>query len=103
MLAIIPMYMAPGTYRYYGVLGPLVAWQLVFFLIAADPKRYRPIMIPAILEKALWILTLIVFFVQGRITTVEVLGGTIPHGVLGVLFAIAFFLTHANPPSTQAT
>lgn len=93
LLAIIPMYMAPGTYRYYGVLGPLVAWQLVFFLIAADPKRYRPIMIPAMLEKALWVLTLIFFFMQGKLTTAEVLGSTVPHGVMGVLFVTAFILT----------
>jgi hypothetical protein len=90
------MYMAPGTYRYYGVLGPLVAWQLVFFLIAADPKRYRPIMVPAMLEKTLWVLTLVVFYVRGTITTAEVLGGTIPHGVLGALFVAAFFLTARN-------
>ncbi|HME59170.1 MAG TPA: hypothetical protein VKF63_12585 [Terracidiphilus sp.] len=101
LLAIIPMYMAPGTYRYYGVLGPLVAWQLVFFLIAADPKRYRPIMIPAMLEKALWVLTLVFFFVQGKITTAAVLGSTVPHGLLGVLFAIAYFRTRALPSSAQ--
>lgn len=103
LLAIIPMYLAPGTWRYYGVLGPLVAWQLVFFLIAADPVRYRLIMIPAMLEKALWVLTLIVFYSQGQMRTVEVVGGTIPHGLLGALFVAAFFKTRLRPPSGQAT
>jgi len=103
ILAIIPMYLAPGTWRYYGVLGPLVAWQLVFFLIAADPQRFRPIMIPAMLEKVLWVLTLIVFYGQGKMRTVDVVGGTIPHVLLGVLFAIAFFKTRVGPPSAQAT
>jgi len=93
LLAIVPMYMAPGTYRYYGVLGPLVAWQLVFFLIASDPMRHRPIMIPAMLEKAFWVLTLIVFYGRGAISMREVLGGTIPHGVLGLLFLVAFLKT----------
>ncbi len=103
IFAIVPMYLVPGTWRYYGVLGPLVAWQLVFFLIAADPKRFRPIMIPAMLEKALWVLTLIVFYSQGQMRTVEVVGGTIPHGLLGVLFVIAFFKTRLRPPAAQAS
>ncbi len=99
LLAIIPMYMAPGTYRYYGVLGPLVAWQLVFFLIASDPLRYRPIMLPAMLEKALWVLTLIFFYFRGTITPVQVLASTIPHFLLGSLFVAAFFKT-AQPRSS---
>ena len=103
ILAIIPMYMAPGTWRYYGVLGPLVAWQLVFFLVASDPKRYRPIMLPAILEKTLWVLTLIVMHTQGKMTQIELLGGTIPHGLLGVLFVIAYFQTRTISPSAQAS
>ena len=103
ILAIIPMYMAPGTWRYYGVLGPLVAWQLVFFLIAADPKRYRPIMIPAMLEKALWVFTLIVLYSQGQMRTVEIVGSTIPHGLLCVLFAIAYVRTRAVPSPAPET
>jgi hypothetical protein len=101
LLAIVPMYMAPGTYRYYGVLGPLVAWQFVFFLIAVDPGRYRPIMVPAMLEKALWVLTLVVFYLRGTITTVEVLGSTIPHGLLGALFVAAFLLTAQRDSATK--
>ena len=93
LLAMIPMYMAPGSYRYYGSLGGLVAWQLAFFVIATDPKRYRPIMLPALMEKLLWMLTLITIYLHGRMTSAEVLGGTIPHGLLGILFAAAFFKT----------
>lgn len=58
ILAMIPMYLAPGSYRYYGSLGGLVAWQFAFFVIATDPKRYRLIMIPALMEKLLWVLPL---------------------------------------------
>jgi hypothetical protein len=28
-----------------------VAWQIVFLIISRDPIRYRPLMIPAVLEK----------------------------------------------------
>lgn len=37
ILAMIPMYLAPGSNRYYGSLGGLVAWQFAFFVIATDP------------------------------------------------------------------
>lgn len=103
LLAMIPMYLAPGSYRYYGSLGGLVAWQFAFFVIASDPRRYRPIMIPALMEKLLWVLTLIVIYVRGGITSTEVLGGTIPHGLLGVLFVIAVFKTRVEPPLAKSS
>ncbi len=34
LLAMIPMYLAPGSFRYYGSLGGLVAWQFAFFVIS---------------------------------------------------------------------
>src|SRR5262245_55352144 len=37
---------------FYGFLGVAVSWQVAFLLIAQDPARYRPLMIPAALEKA---------------------------------------------------
>jgi len=100
LLAMIPMYLAPGSYRYYGSLGGIVAWQFAFFVIATDPIRYRWMMIPALMEKLFWVLALVVCYVQGRMTLAEVSGGTIPHGLLGVLFVIAFFKTPRKAPST---
>ena len=102
ILAMIPMYLAAGSHRYYGSLGGLVAWQFAFFLIATDPKRYRPMMIPALMEKLLWVLTLIVLYLQGRMTSGEVAGATVPHGLLGVLFVVAFFKTPRGAPSVRA-
>jgi hypothetical protein len=103
ILAMIPMYLASGSYRYYGSLGGLVAWQFAFFVIATDPRRYRPMMIPALMEKLLWVLTLITVYLQGRMTAAEVAGGTIPHGLLGVLFVIAFFKTQREAPPARAS
>ncbi len=93
VIALIPMYLASGSYRYYGSLAGLVAWQVAFFMIAWDPKRFRPMMIPAVIEKLLWVLTLIFLYLQGRLNSVELAGATIPHGVLGALFIGAFFKT----------
>lgn len=96
------MYMAPGTFQYYGSLGGLVAWQIAFFVIAADPVRYRLMLIPAMLEKFLWAGTLIWIYFQGGIPLAMLAGSTIPHGALGLLFFAAFLRTGGNQ-STKRT
>ena len=96
LLAMVPMYLADGSYRYYGSLGALVAWQIAFFVIASDPTRHRVMMVPATLEKLLWVGTLVVLYYRGRLTSREVLGGSIPHGILGALFVAAFTTTRSS-------
>jgi hypothetical protein len=48
---------------YYGFLGLGIAWQIGFLVIGRDPARFRPMMIPAVLEKFI--------FVLGRRDTLE--------------------------------
>jgi len=95
---MVPMYLVEGSYRYYGSLGGLVAWQFGFFVIASDPQRFRTMMIPATLEKLLWVATLTIFYLKGHLTSPELLGSTIPHGILGALFVVAFFKTPPMQP-----
>ena len=95
-LALVPLYMKPGDAMYYGFLATLVAWQVAFFMIGADPKRLRPMMIPAVLEKALWILTMAVLYFKGKTTAVDLIGSSAIHGLLGVLFVIAFLKTRQH-------
>jgi len=39
----------PGFY--YGFVGVALAWQVAFAVIARDPARLRPMMIPSMVEK----------------------------------------------------
>lgn len=39
---------------FYGFIGVCIAFQLVFYMIARDPIRYRPLMLCAVAEKALF-------------------------------------------------
>src|ERR1700686_4232784 len=55
----------PGFY--YGFVGTALAFQFVFLLIARDPIRFRPIMIPSVLEKFAYGATLMVLFLQRRL------------------------------------
>lgn len=92
-LALVPLYRQPGEPMYYGFLATLAAWQVAFFFIGWNPKRFRLLMIPAILEKALWMATLLVFFLKGRTTFSELALNAATHGLLGVLFIVAFIRT----------
>ena len=77
---------------YYGFIGVTIAWQILFLIISNDPLRYRVMMIPAVLEKAVFITPVIILFLQGRIAPITLA----PAGldlVLGTLFVIAFLKT----------
>jgi hypothetical protein len=43
-----------------------MVWQLAFILIARDPIRFRPMMIPAILEKLVYSIPVIILVLQKR-------------------------------------
>ena len=77
---------------YYGFIGVAVAWQLAFLVIAHDPVRFRPLMLPAIVEKASFGVAAIVLFALGRIHPL-VLAPSSVDLVLGGLFVIAYVKT----------
>jgi hypothetical protein len=79
---------------YYGFVGTVVAFQVAFLVIATDPVRYRPLMIPAILEKAFFALGMPVLYLQHRIPTLVLVFSQIDL-VLGILFAVAWVRTSA--------
>lgn len=76
---------------YYGFVGAGLAFQLVFFVIGSDPIRFRPMMIPAALEKFSYGTALIVLFLQHRLHAADLTFGCVDL-VFGVLFLLAFSL-----------
>lgn len=77
----------PGFY--YGFVGVAIAWQIAFFVIAADPVRLRPIMIPAVLEKIGFGVAMLVLYLQHSVRNAD-LGFGIVDLVFALLFLIAF-------------
>jgi hypothetical protein len=80
---------------YYGFLAITLAWQLGFLIIGRDPVRLRPMMIPAILEKALYVITLVALYAAGRLELGQIGPGG-PDAVLGCLFIAAYFKTRTT-------
>ena len=78
--------------HFYGFVGVALAWQVLFVVIARDPVRYRPAMLPAILEKLSFGVPAVVLFAQGRLATL-VFGAGLLDLVLALLFLVAYRLT----------
>src|SRR3989442_545286 len=80
----------PGFF--YGFVGVALAWQIAFVFIATDPARYRPFMIPSVLEKVSYGAAVVTLVLQGRMHNLDlVFAGT--DLLLGLFFVIAFFKT----------
>lgn len=77
---------------YYGFLGVAVAWQVAFLFISRDPLRHRPLMIPAVLEKAGFGIAAVVLYLQGRIPTLLLAFGGLDL-LLGAAFLLAYLKT----------
>ena len=93
---------------FYGFICVAVAWQVLFLVLSRDPVRYRPMMIPAMLEKIGFPIAVVVLYLQERLSPtifVPAAGDLI----LLVLFFIAYKSTRDSSrsgiptPSPSAT
>jgi hypothetical protein len=77
---------------YYGFVGVALAWQVLFLILARDPVRYRPMMIPTMMEKAAFGVAAVILFLTGRLAPALLLAGIFDL-ILGTLFIIAYAQT----------
>lgn len=80
----------PGFY--YGFLSAGLAWQFAFLVIARDPVRFRTMMLPSMLEKFGYAVSLAALYFQRRLHGSD-LGFAGVDFVFGVLFVAAFLTT----------
>jgi hypothetical protein len=86
----------PGFF--YGFVGLALAWQFAFLLIATDPARYRPLMLPSMFEKFSFGIAVVVLVLQARMHPSDLIFAATDL-LLGVLFVIAYLQTprqHGN-------
>ena len=83
----------PGFF--YGFVGAGLAWQIAFLFISRDPVRFRPLMIPSMIEKFSFGIAVVVLVLQQRMHATDlVFAGT--DLLLGVLFVAAYLRTPAR-------
>lgn len=90
-------YAPPTAYPqfFYGFLSVALAWQIAFLVIGSNPARFRALMIPSIIEKLGYVVTLLVLHGQARISTADAMPA-VPDLLLGILFIAAFAKTSAS-------
>src|SRR5262245_10459749 len=74
---------------YYGFVGVTLAFQFLFLIIASDPVRFRPTMLPALVEKATFAFAILFLYLDGRIAPIW-LGFAAMDGTWLLLFLIAY-------------
>lgn len=77
---------------FYGFVGVALVWQIAFAFIARDPIRFRPMMIPAILEKLVYSIPVIVLVLQKRMNPADLMFSATDL-ILGALFLAAYLRT----------
>ena len=77
---------------FYGFIGVALAWQIAFIFIARDPIRFRPMMIPAILEKLVYSIPVIILVLQKRTNPTDLMFSATDL-TLGALFLAAYLRT----------
>ena len=80
----------PGFY--YGFAGCALAWQIAFLFIGANPARFRPMMIPSVVEKFTYGVAVVVLVMQGRTNQRDLLFAATDI-TLGLLFMVAYVKT----------
>lgn len=83
----------PGFY--YGFVGLGLAWQIAFLVIAWEPMRLRPMMIPSMVEKFSYGIAVVALVMQGR-TRASDLVFAATDLVLGALFVTAYVQTRGG-------
>jgi hypothetical protein len=86
---------------FYGFIGAGLAWQAAFILIATNPSRYRPLMIPSVFEKFSYGIAVVILVMQHRMRSSDLVFGGVDL-LLGILFVIAYFQTPSRE-SPQTT
>ena len=83
---------------FYGFICVAVAWQVLFLIVSRDPIRFRPMMIPAMLEKIGFPIAVLVLYLQNRVSPTIFIPASLDL-VLLVLFIAAYRQTRDSSQS----
>ena len=72
-----------------------MAWQIAFLMIGSDPLRFRPLMIPSMIEKFGFVLIAAVLYARAAISPADA-SAAVPDLLLGVLFVAACARTRSG-------
>ena len=77
---------------FYGFIGVALAFQIVFLIIARNPRQHRAMMIPSVIEKFSFAAAVYALFAAGRVASIMVGLATIDL-IFGLLFVVSYLKT----------
>ena len=104
IIVLVPLFFGPERFAqsnpppithpelYYGFAGVALAWQVAFLIISRDPLRYRPLMIPCMLEKFIFGIATVALYLAGE-TGAQMFVAALIDLLLGAFFVLAWFKT----------
>jgi hypothetical protein len=92
-----------GPVFYYGFLGVALSWQATFFLIGADPSRYRPVMLAGALAKLTFFGTCMVLVYGGQLKWGVTAYTSFCDAAFAALFIASFVLPATKTPVGSAS
>ena len=78
----------------YGFLAQFLAWQVLLFVLAADPMRFRPMMIPAFLAQVVEPLNSAWLYFYGHRIWIP---ASVAFLILAILFLTSYWRTRPQP------
>ena len=96
-------YASPTEYPhfFYGFFSIAMAWQIAFLMIGSDPVRFRPLMIPSMIEKFGFVTIAAVLYSRAAISLADA-SVAVPDLLLGALFVAAFARTRSGQTYARA-
>jgi len=83
---------------FYGFVGVALAWQFVFLVLSTDPVRYRPMILPSIVEKISFGIPSFILFSEGRLASSTLAVASVDWA-LAFLFLTSYFKTKSGRTS----
>lgn len=109
LLAIVPIFFLEGRIGrdyppaithpeyFYGFLCVTLAWQVLFLFMARDPVRFRPLLIPSVLEKVGFPIAALVLLAQQRVPP-----ATVAVSMVDLVFAALFIVSYRKLAAAEA-
>ncbi len=98
-VVLTPAYFAPWPaeqpHIYLGFIGLALVFQAVFWIIASDPVRYRPLMAASVFEKLVFGMPTVLLFAQHRVGALDAV-----FAAIDLLLGLGFFLAWRATPKT---
>jgi len=82
---------------FYGFQCVALAWQVLYLFMAQDPVRYRPLLIPSVLEKIGFPIAALVLLTQQRIPL-----PTVAFSMVDLVFAALFIISYRKLATAHA-